>query len=137
MVDGAFEATADLLNSELAEQSSSIGGRAPIHRRASHTGPWEIRIDQTLRERIRPKPPKGWLSLDKAATALGVARQSVLHKVHRGKLAAVHVKPRRPQRAPSTEGLDTSTRAVHLARPPRPHTLFWSTVPCRAHLSSP
>lgn len=54
-------------------------------------GPAEIRIDHILRERIRPKASEGWLSLDKAAPALGVARQTVLHKVYRDKLAAVHL----------------------------------------------
>ena len=53
--------------------------------------PWRIRIDQTLRDRIRPETPDGWLGLDEAAKALGVARQTVLHKVQRGELAAVHV----------------------------------------------
>jgi DNA invertase Pin-like site-specific DNA recombinase len=53
--------------------------------------PWRIRIDQALRDRIRPEAPDGWLDLDEAAKALGVARQTVLHKVQRGELAAVHV----------------------------------------------
>jgi DNA invertase Pin-like site-specific DNA recombinase/predicted DNA-binding transcriptional regulator AlpA len=53
--------------------------------------PWRIRIDQTLRDRIRPEAPDGWLGLDEAAKALGMARQTVLHKVQRGELAAVHV----------------------------------------------
>jgi len=53
--------------------------------------PWRIRIDQQLRDRIQPDVPDGWLSLDAAAKILGVARQTVLHKVHRGELAAVHV----------------------------------------------
>ncbi|OYV24285.1 MAG: hypothetical protein B7W97_00155 [Mycobacterium sp. 20-66-4] len=53
--------------------------------------PWRIRIDQALRDRIRPEVPEGWLGLDKAAAALGVARQTVLHKVQRGELQAVHV----------------------------------------------
>ena len=35
--------------------------------------------------------PDGWLSLDAAAKTLGVARQTVLLKVQRGELAAVHV----------------------------------------------
>ena len=35
--------------------------------------------------------PEGWLGLDEAAKALGVARQTVLHRVQRGELAAVHV----------------------------------------------
>jgi excisionase family DNA binding protein len=53
--------------------------------------PWRIRIDQALRDRIRPAVPDSWLSLDEAATLLGVARQTVLHKVQRGELNAVHV----------------------------------------------
>jgi excisionase family DNA binding protein len=38
-----------------------------------------------------PEVPDGWLRLDQAAKALGVARQTVLHKVQRGELEAVHV----------------------------------------------
>jgi DNA invertase Pin-like site-specific DNA recombinase len=53
--------------------------------------PWRIRIDQKLRDRIRPEVPDGWLSLDDAAATLGVARQTVLHKVQRGDLRAVYV----------------------------------------------
>jgi DNA invertase Pin-like site-specific DNA recombinase len=53
--------------------------------------PWQIRIDQPLRDKIRPEVPDGWLALDAAAQALGVARQTVLHKVQRGELQAVHV----------------------------------------------
>ena len=53
--------------------------------------PWRIRIDQALRDRIQPEAPEGWLALDDAAKALGVARQTVLHKVQRGELQAVHV----------------------------------------------
>jgi len=53
--------------------------------------PWRIRIDQALRDRIQPEAPDGWLGLDEAAKALGVARQTVLHKVQRGELQAVHV----------------------------------------------
>jgi DNA invertase Pin-like site-specific DNA recombinase len=53
--------------------------------------PWQIRIDQDLRDKIRPGVPDGWLPLDAAAKALGIARQTVLHKVQRGELQAVHV----------------------------------------------
>jgi DNA invertase Pin-like site-specific DNA recombinase len=53
--------------------------------------PWQIRIDQALRDKIRPEAPNGWLPLDGAAKALGIARQTVLHKVQRGELQAVHV----------------------------------------------
>ena len=53
--------------------------------------PWQIRITQALRGKIRPDVPDGWLPLDQAAKVLGVARQTVLHKVQRGELNAVHV----------------------------------------------
>jgi excisionase family DNA binding protein len=53
--------------------------------------PWRIRIDQALRDKIQPVAPEGWLALNDAAKALGVARQTVLHKVQRGQLQAVHV----------------------------------------------
>jgi excisionase family DNA binding protein len=53
--------------------------------------PWRIRVDQALRDRIRPDVPGGWLPLDQAARVLGLARQTVLHKVQTGQLAAVHI----------------------------------------------
>ena len=53
--------------------------------------PWQIRITQALRGKIRPDVPDGWLPLDQAAKVLGVARQTVLHKVRHGELNAVHV----------------------------------------------
>jgi DNA invertase Pin-like site-specific DNA recombinase/predicted DNA-binding transcriptional regulator AlpA len=59
--------------------------------------PWHIRVDQQLRDRIRPEAPEGWLPLDQAAQALGIARQTVLHKVQRGQLQAVHVNQGRRQ----------------------------------------
>jgi excisionase family DNA binding protein len=78
--------------------------------------PWRIRIDQALRDRIQPKAPEGWLSLDDAAKALGVARQTVLHKIQCGQLQAVHVnrgrrKGLRIQVKPDQTGLfDTADR---------------------------
>lgn len=53
--------------------------------------PWRIRIDHAVRNRLTPEVPPGWLRLADAAKALGVARQTVLHKVQRGELQAVHV----------------------------------------------
>jgi excisionase family DNA binding protein len=53
--------------------------------------PWRIRIDQSVRDRVVPAVPDGWVGLDHAAAVLGVARQTVLHKVQRGELRAVHV----------------------------------------------
>ena len=53
--------------------------------------PWQIRLTDALRQRVREQAPDGWLPLTEAATALGVARQTVLHKVQRGELAALYV----------------------------------------------
>src|SRR5262249_17225970 len=44
-------------------------------------GPWHIRITDEVRRRVVAEVPDGWLNLDQAAKALGVARQTVLHKV--------------------------------------------------------
>ncbi|HEV3295240.1 MAG TPA: recombinase family protein, partial [Streptosporangiaceae bacterium] len=53
--------------------------------------PWRIRLTSELRAKITGQAPEGWLPLRQAAAALGLARQTVLHKVQRGELAAVHV----------------------------------------------
>jgi excisionase family DNA binding protein len=53
--------------------------------------PWQIRVTEELRRRVVPEVPEGWLGLDEAAKVLGLARQTVLHKVQRGELQAVHV----------------------------------------------
>jgi excisionase family DNA binding protein len=78
-------------------------------------GPWHLRISDELRKRVVPDVPDGWLTLDQAARHLGVARQTVLHKVQRGELAAVHVttgkrKGLRIQVEPATPGLFTPTQ---------------------------
>jgi biotin operon repressor len=53
--------------------------------------PWQIRLADELRQRVCTQAPDGWLPLTEAAKALGIARQTVLHKVQRGELAAVYV----------------------------------------------
>ena len=55
-------------------------------------GPWHIRVDDELRAKIVPEIPPGWVTLKQAATILGIARQTVLDRVRRGELQAVHVK---------------------------------------------
>jgi DNA invertase Pin-like site-specific DNA recombinase len=54
-------------------------------------GPWHIRVDQELRAKIVPELPPGWVGLREAAAMLGVARQTVLDRVRRGELQAIHV----------------------------------------------
>jgi DNA invertase Pin-like site-specific DNA recombinase/biotin operon repressor len=53
--------------------------------------PWRIRLDDELLSKVTEHAPDGWLPLDQAAEELGVARQTVLHKVQRGELNAVQV----------------------------------------------
>jgi DNA invertase Pin-like site-specific DNA recombinase len=53
--------------------------------------PWRIHISDDVRARFVPNIPDGFVPLAEAAQALGVARQTVLHKVQRGQLAAVQV----------------------------------------------
>lgn len=58
---------------------------------AAPSAPWRIRLTDDIRARFVPDIPAGYLSLADAATALGCARQTVLHKVQRGELHAIHV----------------------------------------------
>ena len=53
--------------------------------------PWRIRLTDEIRARFVADVPDGYVPLDAAAKALGVARQTVLHKVQRGELAAIQV----------------------------------------------
>ncbi|HYJ57354.1 MAG TPA: recombinase family protein, partial [Mycobacterium sp.] len=79
----------------VAEAERLLGvGRVTIYRwlrdgfltgeQLTANAPWRIRIDQAVRDRIRPDVPDGWVGLDQAAKTLGMARQTVLHKVQRG-----------------------------------------------------
>ena len=54
-------------------------------------GPWHIPIDDALRSKVVGEVPVGWVGLDQAAQTLGVARQTVLDRIRRGELRAVHV----------------------------------------------
>lgn len=53
-------------------------------------GPWRVRIDDAMRAKIVGETPPGWVGLDQAAATLGVARQTVLDRIRRGELQAVH-----------------------------------------------
>jgi hypothetical protein len=86
----------------VARAASELGvSTATVHRwlregfiigeQMTRNAPWQIHITPELRARVRQHAPEGWLALTDAATALGLARQTVLHKVQRGELAAVYV----------------------------------------------
>src|SRR5918994_721243 len=54
--------------------------------------PWRIRMTDELRARFVDDTPPGWLAMLEATRALGVSRQTVLQRVKRGELEAVHVR---------------------------------------------
>jgi DNA invertase Pin-like site-specific DNA recombinase len=54
--------------------------------------PWRIRVTDDLRQRFVEQAPEGWLPMLEATVALGVSRQTVLQRVKRGELQAVHVR---------------------------------------------
>ncbi len=53
--------------------------------------PWRIRVNDQLRALFVEDAPAGWLPMLEATLALGVSRQTVLQRVKRGELQAVHV----------------------------------------------
>lgn len=54
--------------------------------------PWRIRITPQLQALFVDDAPEGWLAMLEATLALGVSRQTVLQRVKRGELPAVHVR---------------------------------------------
>ena len=53
--------------------------------------PWCIRLNDELRARFVDEAPPRWLPMQDATKALGVSRQTVMQRVKRGELRAVHV----------------------------------------------
>lgn len=53
--------------------------------------PWMIRMSEELRARFVDQTPAGYLPMIEATKCLGVSRQTVLQRVKRGELEAVHV----------------------------------------------
>jgi excisionase family DNA binding protein len=87
--------TVDQAAAELGVTPTTIyrwlrAGLLPGEQTTPHA-PWRIRLSDDIRARFVPDVPDGYLPLDEAAKALGVARQTVLHKVQRGELHAVQV----------------------------------------------
>ena len=54
--------------------------------------PWRIRITDELRTRFVDEMPPGYVAMLEATLALGVSRQTILQRVKRGELHAVHVR---------------------------------------------
>ena len=53
--------------------------------------PWQIRMSDDLRRQFVEEAPKGYGVMQEATKRLGVSRQTVLQRVKRGELDAVHV----------------------------------------------
>jgi len=53
--------------------------------------PWRIRLSDELKARFNAEAAEGFLPMREAIKALGVSRQTVLQRVKRGELEAVHV----------------------------------------------
>ena len=54
--------------------------------------PWQIRINDDLLSRFVEQPPPGYIPMVDATKQLGASRQTVLQRVKRGELQAVHIR---------------------------------------------
>jgi hypothetical protein len=54
--------------------------------------PWRIRLTDTIRPLFVDDAPDGWLAMLEATLAYGVSRQTIMQRVKRGELQAVHVR---------------------------------------------
>src|ERR1700730_16570402 len=54
--------------------------------------PWRIRLTDELRARVAEQAPDGYFTMYQTRRQLGVARQTVLQRVKRGEIKAIHVK---------------------------------------------
>jgi uncharacterized protein YndB with AHSA1/START domain len=54
--------------------------------------PWRIRVTDELRSQFVDEAPHGWVTMWEAMKALGISRQTVLQRVKRGELRAMHLR---------------------------------------------
>ena len=54
--------------------------------------PWRIRLTPTVRSLFVDDAPEGWLAMLEATLAYGVSRQTIMQRVKRGELRAVHLR---------------------------------------------
>jgi DNA invertase Pin-like site-specific DNA recombinase len=100
-----FEAADQLLEGDCMtiERAAQTLGLAPstLHRwlndgfiageQVTPGAPWRIRMTQELRAMFVENAPDGYVKMFKAMNLLGVSRQTILQRVKRGELKAVHV----------------------------------------------
>ncbi|MGH8245082.1 MAG: hypothetical protein ACREUU_01470 [Gammaproteobacteria bacterium] len=101
-----FETLSQAPEGELAtiQKAANILGVAPstLHRwlndgfiageQITPGAPWQIRISEEPRARFVEQAPPGYLPMLEATMKLGISRQTVLQRVKRGELDAVHVR---------------------------------------------
>jgi DNA invertase Pin-like site-specific DNA recombinase len=75
----------------------------------THGAPWRIRVNDQLRALFVDDAPAGYVPIVDAMRTLGVSRQTVLQRVKRGELKAIHVRQGRRKglriRVPANDGL--------------------------------
>ena len=100
-----FEPSEESSGGELLslQQAAKVLGMAPstLHRwvndgfiageQATPGAPWQIRLTDGFRRQLVEDVPEGYVVMQKATQLLGVSRQTVLQRVKRGELDAVHV----------------------------------------------
>jgi hypothetical protein len=85
------------------EEVESLGALVQVHDPGLNDGfiageqdtpgaPWRIRMTDELRALFVDDAPEGWLAMLEATLAYGVTRQTLLQRVKRGELQAVHVR---------------------------------------------
>jgi DNA invertase Pin-like site-specific DNA recombinase len=100
-----YEPSATVPEGELVtvEKAARILGAAPstVHRwlndgfiageQITPGAPWRIRVTDDWKNRFVEEPPPGYVAMQVATRILGVSRQTILQRVKRGDLQAVHV----------------------------------------------
>jgi len=83
-----------------SEDTISLIGRLAVHyddgyvpgEQITPGAPWRIRLTDSIRALVADDDPAGWVPVQVATAALGVSRQTVLQRVKRGDLRAVHIR---------------------------------------------
>ena len=88
--------TIDQAATELGVTATTIyrwlkAGLLPGEQATAHA-PWRIRLTDALRARFVEHAPDGYLPMLEATQLLGTSRQTLLQRVKRGELHAVHVR---------------------------------------------
>lgn len=101
-----YETTTTSVDGELVtiEKAAAILGVAPstVHRwlaegfmvgeQLTPGAPWRIKVTDELRARMVEQAPDGYVSMLKATKLLGVTRQTIMQRIKRGELEAVHIR---------------------------------------------